>query len=456
MKDVPLVIGYHRPPVEWTGRHWRAPASPNGVIPTLRALLAGTPDAVWVAAAVDTDPAQLDRHGTGLPLSLLPLTRSDWSGYFHRCGKEALWPVLMSQPHLMRFDPSAWSRYRSVNARFADRIAAIAAPGATVWLHDYNLWLVPGRLRRSRPDLRLGLFHHTPFPPPSVFDALPTAAEIRASLAGLHWAGFHTGDDADHFHGTAETVRVGVHPLGIDRSAIETLACNRLPHRHPPAGKLVLSVERLDYTKAPVQKVDAIAALLARRPELAGQLRFRLICPPPASGITAYDTTADILRRSVDEVNRRWRTADWQPIDYLPHSLPLPEIVDHYLAADVFWITSLRDGMNLTAKEFIAAQHACGLSGALILSRYAGAAAELGDAALLTDPHSPANLVDTLERALTLTPTQRGTRMTRLARRLGYQHPTDWAAEIITAIRHRSAADENDAVLRQSRPAFMR
>ncbi|MFJ9370253.1 trehalose-6-phosphate synthase [Nocardia sp. NPDC101769] len=428
--------------MEWADHRWRAPASPNGVIPTLRALLAGTPQATWVAAAVDTDPTQLDHHGTGLPLSFLPLTRSDWSGYFHRCCKETLWPVLMSHPHLMRFDKTAWAQYQTVNARFADHINAVAAPGATVWLHDYNLWLVPGRLRRSRPDLRLGLFHHTPFPPPSIFATLPTAAEIRASVAGLHWAGFHTSSDAEHFRdilaGTAATTRLGVHPLGIDRTAVETIARARLPYRQPDTEKLVLSVERLDYTKAPVQKVDAVATLLARRPELAGRLRFRLVCPPPESGITAYDTTRNTLGHHVDQVNNQWRTTDWQPIDYLPHPLPLTEIIDHYLAADIFWITSLRDGMNLTAKEFIASHAACGLSGALILSRYAGAAAELGDAALLTDPHSPTDLVDTLEYALTLNPTQRNSRLTRLAHRLGHQHPTHWAAEIIAAIQHRS------------------
>ncbi|KOV35181.1 glucosylglycerol-phosphate synthase [Streptomyces sp. XY431] len=484
-REYPLVVGYHRPPVTWTPDGWRPPASPNGILPTLRSLFSGNPQAVWTTAAVldtdtdtdtdavlDTDtgidtgtvhgpdarPAPLDRHDTGLPLSFVRLNPAEWSGYFHRACKETLWPVLMSQPERLRFDPDAWTHYREVNARFADHIQARAAPGATVWLHDYNLWLVPGLLRPTRPDLRIGLFHHTPFPPADVFAALPTAGEIRASLSCLDWAGFHTEAFADRFRRvlarSPRMPRLGVHPLGIDRGAIAALArnrartrartCTRLPRAGAAEDALVLSVERLDYAKAPVEKVEAIAALLARRPELRGRLRFRLVCPPPEAGITSHDATRRQLERRIVEINRAWHEGQWRPIEYLPRSLPLAEVIDHYLAADVFWVTSLQDGMNLTAKEFVAAQHAAGRSGALVLSRHAGAAAQLGTAALLTDPYSPADLVETLHRALTLTPDERRARLQRLADLLGNRHPLDWAADITTAIRGRDPGPGQD------------
>ncbi|WP_269854060.1 HAD-IIB family hydrolase [Streptomyces sp. RPT161] len=436
----PLVVGYHRPPVHWTPDGWRQPSSPNGILPTLRSALTGDPRAVWATAAVlDGDDAPvLDGHGSGLPLAFLRLDPEEWAGYFHRACKETLWPLLMSQPERLRFDPDAWTSYRRVNARFAEHISDHAAVGATVWLHDYNLWLVPGLLHTARPDLRLGLFHHTAFPPPDVFDQLPTAAEVRASLGRLDWAGFHTADFAEHFRRTLAGVprppRLGVHPLGIDRDAIEALARDRMPRRGAQDGPLVLSVERLDYAKAPVQKVEAVAALLARCPRLRGRLRFRLVCPPPEPGITAYDMTRAALERRVTEVNSAWATGGWRPVEYLPHNLPFAEVVDHYLAADVFWVTSLQDGMNLTAKEFIAAQAACGLSGVLVLSRHTGAAARLGGAALLTDPGSPEDLVDTLHRAVTLAPAERRARLARLARLLGREHPAQWAARIIAAI----------------------
>lgn len=381
--EVPLVIGYHRPPATWTREHgWREPASPNGILPTLRHLrgngggraagpdagLTAGPDtgldAVWVAATVAADGTPPDRlpagHGTGLPLSFLPLSPRQWAGYVHRVCKETLWPVLMSEPQRLRFDPAGWALYRTVNERFADRISSHAADGATVWLHDYNLWLVPGLLRAARPDLRIGLFHHTPFPSPEVFATLPTAAEIRASLGCLDWAGFHTAAFAEHFRqvlavdagrvDTGRLPRLGVHPLGIDRDAVAALARARAgasaarPRRRqgPQAGPLVLAVERLDYAKAPVQKVAAIGALLARRPDLRGRLRFRLVCPPPEPGITAYDATRQALEQRVAEVNQQWGTDSWQPVEYLPKSLPFPEVVDHYLAADVLWVTSSR------------------------------------------------------------------------------------------------------------------
>ncbi|MFI8086589.1 HAD-IIB family hydrolase [Kitasatospora sp. NPDC086009] len=479
-RDYPLVVGYHRPPVRLTPGGWRPPASPNGILPTLRSLFAANPQAIWATAAVlgpHARAGRLDGHDTGLPLSFVPLTPAEWAAYFHRACKETLWPVLMSQPQRLRFDPETWTGYREVNARFADHIAARAAPGATVWLHDYNLWLVPGLLRPVRPDLRIGLFHHTPFPAPEIFAALPTATEIRASLSHLDWAGFHTETFAEHFRRTlvaspgaarVDVPRIGVHPLGIDREAIASAARASVRTRSPARteaptdrprggsadGPLVLSVERLDYAKAPVQKVDAVASLLARRPELRGRLRFRLVCPPPEPGITSYDVTRQVLESRITEVNQAWSKGSWKPVEYLPRSLPFAEVIDHYLDADVLWVTSLQDGMNLTAKEFIAAQRAVGRSGVLVLSRHAGAAAQLGAAALLTDPHSPEDLADTLHRALTLGSDERRRRLERLADLLGDDHPAVWAAGITAAIRGDDSPDASRDASREGSDAM--
>nr|BFD89226.1 hypothetical protein KitaXyl93_05860 [Kitasatospora sp. Xyl93] len=319
---------------------------------------------------------------------------------------------------------------------------------------------VPLRQQRLNPSPRriryLSTTHHKinyetrpkgrPVPPHALpaaghLRALPTAAEILASLGCLDWAGFHTEAFAEHFRQALAQVpsppRVGVHPLGIDRDVITAMARSRRLQAGPVDGALVLSVERLDYAKAPVQKVEAIAALLACRPELRGRLRFRLVCPPPEAGITSYDATRQLLERRISEVNHAWGDAGWQPIEYLPRSLPFSEVIDHDLAADVFWVTSLQDGMNLTAKEFVAAQRAAGRPGVLVLSRHTGAASQLGAAALLTDPHSPVDLVDTLHQALTLAPEERRIRLERLADLLGHHHPADWAADITAAIRGR-------------------
>ncbi|MFE7528757.1 HAD-IIB family hydrolase [Kitasatospora sp. NPDC057542] len=447
-----LVVAYHRPPLHWNGESWQPPSSPNGILPTLTSAFTDGLPGVWVTALVGGDLCGDRPHPTGLPLSPVPLDEDTWTGYFHRACKETLWPVLMSEPGRSVFDERAWADYRTVNARFARHISAQAAPGATVWLHDYNLWLVPGVLHRIRPDLRTGIFHHTPFPAPDVFATLPVAAELRSSLARLDWAGFHTKDFAGHFRrtlaGLPDPPRTGVHPLGVDRPAVEKLAVERLarlrvPHRDPAVGRVVLSVERLDYAKAPIQKVEAVDHLLSRRPGLCDRLTFRLVCPPPEPGITAYDTTRHRLEQRVSEVNSRWQQGTWQPIDYRPRSLSTVEVVDEYLSADVLWVTSLQDGMNLTAKEFIAARaallHRDAEPGVLVLSRHAGAAAELGGAALLTDPHSPEDLATVLARALDLAPAERRARMARLAELLGRERPADWAARIVHAIRSTSA-----------------
>ncbi|KUL46159.1 glucosylglycerol-phosphate synthase [Streptomyces sp. NRRL F-4489] len=448
-RTAPVVIGYHRPPVHWSGGRWRRPASPNGILPTLTAVLGDRsdgPDAVWAAALVGDGGRAAGAAGaaaaTGLPLALLPLAAGRWAGYFHGACKDTLWPALMSQPHLIRRSASDWADYEAVNAAFADHLGAHAERGATVWLHDYNLWLVPGLLKARRPDLRIGLFHHTPFPAPDVFRQLPDAAQLRRSLARLDWAGFHTAAAAGHFGGlfaaARRVPRIGVHPLGIDRGAVAALARVRDRARQKAAGDgslLVLSVERLDYAKAPVHKVRAVGALLARDPALRGRFRFRLVCPPPEPGIRAYDTTRTALEAAVADVNDRWRSGSWEPVDYRPRGLPFAQVVDQYLAADVFWVTSLADGMNLTAKEYLAARDATGRPGVLVLSRHAGAAEQLGAAALLTDPHSPRDLVRTLHRALTMPPHRRAAHTAELAALLGDRSPADWARAVLADIR---------------------
>ncbi|MEU4863356.1 trehalose-6-phosphate synthase [Kitasatospora aureofaciens] len=453
-----LVVAYHRPPLHWNGDDWQPPSSPNGILPTLSSAFADGLPGVWVTALTGRDRLAPLPQPTTLPLSPVPLDTATWHGYFHRACKETLWPVLMSEPDRSVHDERAWADYRRVNARFAEHISGQAAPGATVWLHDYNLWLVPGLLRRLRPDLRTGLFHHTPFPAPEVFDTLLVADELRRSLGCLDWAGFHTEDFAERFRrtlaGRSDPPHTAVHPLGIDRPFVEELARRRaahlpaahLPaaHRHPASGRLVLSVERLDYAKAPIQKVDAIDHLLSQRPELRGRLTFRLVCPPPEPGITAYDTTRRRLEQRVADVNATWKKGTWLPVDYLPRGLSAAEVIDEYLAADVLWVTSLQDGMNLTAKEFTAAQAALLTDprsrtgpgpGVLVLSRHTGAAAELGPAALLTDPRSRDDLSAVLARALDLGPAERRARMDRLSRLLGHERPADWAARIVDGIR---------------------
>ncbi|MEU8437793.1 HAD-IIB family hydrolase [Streptomyces sp. NPDC029216] len=448
-----VVIGYHRPPWQHHQGRWQQPASPNGILPTLMSALGadteGRLDAVWAAATTE-DASTVATIPTSLPLALLPLPTAQWAGYFHRACKETLWPALTAQPHLIRHDAAHWADYEAVNAAFAQHVSAHAEHGATVWLHDYNLWLVPALLKNQRPDLAVGLFHHTPFPDPQTFQTLPAAEQLRASLAQLDWAGFHTAAFARNFRtllaDAPRIPRIGVHPLGIDRHAVATLARSR-PAAPQPETALILSVERLDYAKAPVHKIHALARLLDQQPDLRGRLRYRLVCPPPEPGIRAYDNTRTELERAITDLNGRLRTRGWEPVEYIPRTLPFEEVCDHYLAADVFWVTSLADGMNLTAQEYLTAQTATGRTGVLILSRHAGAADYLKDQALLTDPHSPHDLVEKLRLALAMPAEQRRAHSARLAGLLtATPPPAEWARTIIDAI--------GDAAEDPARPAL--
>jgi trehalose-6-phosphate synthase len=436
-----LVIGYHRAPILPTAQGWLPPSSPNGILPTVSGMFAGGLPGVWATTAPGS---RQDHHGSGLPLEFLHLSGAEWTAFVGTACKEALWPLLMSQPQRVRFAPAAWRVYQDVNKRFADHIAGLARPGATVWLHDYNLWLVPAALREARPDLTIGLFHHTPFPSPEDFAVFPAAEEIRASLSHLDWAGFHVDRFARHFRAVVGSgPATGVHPLGIDRRLVEDLAVR--PARGPRP--LVLSVERLDYVKAPVHKVDTIATLLPTRPDLHGRLVFRLVCPPPEPGITAYDDTRRQLERRVREVNAAWETPDWRPIEYIPTALSFPEVVRHYAAADVFWVTSLQDGMNLTALEFVAAQAATDGDGVLVLSRHAGAAELLHAGALLTDPDHPVDLVSTLEQALDMAGPLRKARIKLLADAIGHTTLSAWGNAVLADIRDaRNSSGHNGSV----------
>ncbi|MFC9398057.1 HAD-IIB family hydrolase [Streptomyces sp. NPDC057027] len=445
-----VTVGYHRPPVRWIDGGWRSPCSPNGILPTLQSALADQRlNAVWAAAHTgERAPTATAATAAGVPLSLLPLSPERWAGYFHRVCKETLWPALMSQPDLIRDLPRHWPDYERVNLAFAHHIASLAAQGGTVWLHDYNLWLVAAALKAQRPDLAIGLFHHTPFPRPEVFRRIPAAEQLIESLAHLDWAGFHTADSADNFRRLFASAsrlvpRLGVHPLGIDRRAVADMARARLRHRRQDSGgdgsQLVLSVERLDYAKAPVHKIHALDALLTQTPALRGKVSYRLICPPPEPGIEAYDTTREELERAISRINRRWATPAWEPVDYIPHNLEFPEVVDHYLAADVFWVTSLADGMNLTAQEYITTHHATDRPGTLVLSQYAGVAQHIGSAALLTDPLSTQDLVATLRTALTMPVHERTTHINQLQDLLDIPAPDLWARACITAIDHARA-----------------
>ncbi len=453
-----LVMVYHRLPYEeaWeNGKQVRRRhTSPNGILPTLLSFFKGGRKGAWVAWSVH-DPARgvpfethtrVDpRHYPELVCSRVALSKRDVDIFYKRFSKEAFWPTLHTFWERAIFREEDWDVYMKVNRLFAERTAAEAAEGATVWIHDYNLWMVPAFLREFRPDLVISFFHHTYFPSADVFNVLPWRREIVGSLLQCDYVGFHIPRQAENFvdvargvasvkkiettncapafrtygcavgleeYTTAIEVRgrrigLGAHPVGLDIGRVrEVLAKPESTARMEELRtqlrgiRMILSVERLDYTKGTLEKLLAFEKLLEEYPELQGRVTLVTVCVPAAREMTIYETLQTQIEQAVGRINGRYSKVGWTPVQFFFRAFPFDEVVAYYAMADVMWITPLRDGLNLVAKEYVATQGMTGGSGVLVLSEFAGAAAEL-HGAILTNPHDPADLRDKCYYAIT-------------------------------------------------------
>ncbi|WP_235263518.1 glucosylglycerol-phosphate synthase [Nitrincola sp. A-D6] len=487
-----LVMVYHRLPyeeVEESGKLIRRPpSSPNGILPTLLSFFGRGQRGSWVAWSIH-DPrkgrafevhTQVDpEQYPNLVAARVALTKDDVDTFYKRFSKEAFWPTLHTFWERAIFREEDWVTFLKVNRLFAERTAAEAAEGAIIWLHDYNLWMVPAYLRPLRPDLTIAFFHHTYFPSADVFNVLPWRREIIGSLLQCDYIGFHIPRQAENFVDVARGVAplevvetsgcaprfltygcavgldsmttairvhdrhigLGAHPVGLDVGRIDTIvqepACQELMEtlrqqlRHT---RVVLSVERLDYTKGTLAKLLAFEALLDVHPELIGKVTLMTICVPAAREMTIYDELVGQIEQAVGRINGRFSRVGWSPVQFFYRAFPFKELIAYYLMADVMWITPLRDGLNLVAKEYIATQGLCGGNGVLVLSEFAGAAAEL-HGALLTNPHDPHDLCDTLYIGLTLGKAEREARLKEMYQIVCHNDIARWGEEFLGAVK---------------------
>lgn len=476
-----LVIVYHRAPYEEVVEDGavvlREHKSPNGIVPTLKALIGRIDHAAWVAWKEAEDPANpdfervveiSDSFGT-YAVSRLPLTAEQVRSFYHVTSKEAFWPILHGFKERYNYDPVDWPTFRSVNWAFAEAAAEEAADDAVVWVHDYNLWLVPGYLRQLKPSVKIAFFHHTPFPAPDMFNVLPWRREIVDSLLACDAVGFHVPRYAQNFMGVAHslagarplddvrtdprlasagtalnemftplalsidgrTVRIDTQPVGVNFDYIEELAAAPAVHEKVEAiraglkdAQLILSVSRTDYTKGNIQQLEAFERLLARRPELNGKVRFMLVSVGANRGMSVYEDVQQRIEELTGRINGTFGSFEWQPVSLISTAIPLPELVAYYRAADVASITPLADGLNLVASEFCAAQGEDG-RGVLILSEFAGASVLL-EGAIPVNPFSNAHMDKALDQALAMPAAEAQGRMALLrasARRFTLQ---DW------------------------------
>jgi trehalose 6-phosphate synthase/phosphatase len=402
-----------------------------------------------------TGDAILDRRLAALAAVGVALDAAEVEGFYNVFCNGVLWPVLHGLP-AEATDATRHARaartYAAVNARFAAVVAREAPLGSRVWIHDYQLMLLPRLLRRRRPDLRIAFFLHTPFPDVAHLARLPGAASLLAGMLGADVLGFHIGAYATRFadavrHLLGETaplasatrvryagrdVRVFSAPMSVDVEAFARRAADPLvaarAARLRGDGPLFVGVERLDPTKGLPERLEAIDRLLACRPELRGRVRLLQLAIPSRERVPAYRALRERVEAQVRTLNQRWGTATWQPVSYRYGSLEPTELAAWYRAADVMLVTPLCDGMNLVAKEFVASR--VDQDGVLVLSENAGASAELA-AALRVDPRDPAAVAAACSAALDMSATERQVRMRHLAGCVRRYDVRRWAAECL-------------------------
>jgi trehalose 6-phosphate synthase len=445
--------------------------SPGGLVSALEPVLRGM-DAVWVGWSGRPSPDPYSPDDLGRTLDPLPpdlgpcalheveLTQHDVDGYYDGFSNSALWPLYHDGISPAAFHRHQWEPYLDVNRRFAEQIAGLAADGATVWVHDYQLQLVPGLLRERRPDLAIGFFLHIPFPPPELFRQLPWRDQIVDGLLGSDLVGFHTPGDASNFLEVAATrlgvamgsdtltlhahesvtgtreVGIGAFPIGIDAAEYDAIA--RTPEAHEAAAEIrrtvgnprhvLLGVDRLDYTKGIDVRIKAVAELLADGSLPPGDTVFVQIATPSRENVEDYQRARADVELLIGRAIGDHGLSGAPPIQYLHQPLDRESLVAFYLAADVMLVTPYRDGMNLVAKEFVASR--CNGDGALVLSEFAGAAVELTDA-FLVNPFDADGVKKAIVDAVHADPDDLRARMSSMRSQVFRRNGQRWAAEFL-------------------------
>lgn len=438
--------------------------SPGGLVTALEPLLRKRRGA-WIGWAGVPDSGEEPIVEDSVQLYPVELSAQDVADYYEGFSNATLWPLyhdLIVKPVYHR---KWWDSYVDVNRRFAEATARAAAPGATVWIQDYQLQLVPKMLRMLRPDVTIGFFLHIPFPPVELFMQMPWRTEIVEGLLGADLVGFHLAGGAQNFLVLARrlvgantsrasigvrsrfgeisygfrTVKVGAFPISIDSADLDAKARNRAIRQRARQiraelgnpRKILLGVDRLDYTKGIDVRLRAFTELLEEDRIKRDDTVLVQLATPSRERVESYIAMREDIERQVGHINGEYGEVGHPLVHYLHRPVPRDELIAFFVAADVMLVTPLRDGMNLVAKEYVACRS--DLGGALVLSEFTGAAAELRQA-YLTNPHDLEGVKDAIEAALEQSP-EEGRRRMRALRRQVLAHDVDrWARAFLDAL----------------------
>lgn len=430
---------------------WRT--SPGGLVAALEPVLRQHGGA-WIgwhgAADEELGPFTHD----GIRLVPVPLSELEVSEYYEGMANGTLWPLYHDVIAPPEFHREWWDAYVDVNQRFAAAAAKTAGPGAVVWVHDYQLQLVPALLRDLRPDVKIGFFLHIPFPPTELFQQLPWRRQLIEGLLGADLVGFQLPGAAQNFLRLVRQrlgyltrrdsallpdgreVRVKAFPISIDAAGFEELA--REPATDARAKEIrrslgeprhvLLGIDRLDYTKGLRQRIRAFGELILDGAFEPGEAVFVQVATPSRERVGEYRLLRDDIDRLVGRINGDSGIIGQQPITYLHNSYPREEMAALYRAADLMVVTPLRDGMNLIAKEYVACQYDD--RGALVLSEFAGAAAELKQA-FKVNPYDINGMKDIMVEALRADPRERARRMRLMRKQVRDNNIGAWAEKFL-------------------------
>ena len=471
-----LIVVSNRLPVTVTKVNGKLAFIPShGGLPTAMSSLKKTQEYVWIGwpgiTSENLTPAdkkivrkELEKLGC-YPVFL---STKQIANFYDGYSNATLWPLFHYFQSLTEHDPQFWEEYQKVNTLFQAAVLKYATSDSQIWIHDYHLMALPKMLRDELPEASIGFFLHIPFPSYEIFRLLPNRKEIVEGLLGADLVGFHTYDYARHFLSAVlrtlghdnqlssvtvgdRLVRADVFPIGIDyekfavasksaevKTEIATLK------KHFGEHKIVLSVDRLDYSKGILERLEAFDGFLEKNKRWHKKIVLVMIAMPSRISIGAYQQMREDIERTVSRVNGKYSSLDWAPISYQYQDLPFNQLVALYCQSEVALVTPIRDGMNLVAKEYIACKQ--GRNGVLIISEMAGVADELPEA-FRVNPNDREGIIKALEAALKMAPTEQRRRLTTMQRRLSQYNVGRWAHDFIEQLSkakdRRSAHDLN-------------
>jgi trehalose 6-phosphate synthase len=392
----------------------------------------------------------------GLTLATIDLTQQESDGFYNGFSNNCLWPLLHFRIDLTRFERAQLEVYRRVNRRFALAVRKLLKPDDLVWVHDFHLLPLAEELRSLGARQRIGFFLHTPFPPTEILSTLPAQEELMRALFAYDLVGFQTPEDLGRFQehvgwvldGTVRgksvtafgrQLHAGAFPIGIDTEQFNRFAFSPpgsqefARMRRALAGRdQFIGVDRLDYSKGLLRRMDAFGRYLERHPDAHGKVILLQVAPVSRSDVASYREFRDELEREAAGINGRFGRFDWTPVHYLNRALPRRTLAGLYRASRVGIVTPMRDGMNLVAKEYVAAQDPAD-PGVLVLSRFAGAAQQM-TAALLVNPYDGEETAEALHQARTMRASERRRRHQTLMKRLRVFDVRRWRSDYLAAL----------------------